>query len=182
MSVELTVQDIRSLLNEVCARLETTGVHATIRLVGGAAIALSGRERRVTLDIDASYSSPQAVEKIVKEIADERGLPRDWLNSSAKAFIPSGASWTEIDVGDGYSVFLATPQTLLAMKLSSARQRDMSDLSYLVKQMRLTDPDAVAAIAEELYGDDDVAYAPIDREDARIVAAQAIAQARNKNL
>lgn len=57
----------------------------------------------------------------------------------------------------------------------------MEDLGYLVAQLEITDPHEAVEIAEELYGDDDVAYPPIARQDAEIVAAQAIKLARNKN-
>lgn len=40
MRVELTLDDIRELLIEVCARLEKAEIQATIRLVGGAATEL----------------------------------------------------------------------------------------------------------------------------------------------
>jgi len=169
MHIELTRDDIRELLSEICARLENAGIQATVRLVGGAAMALSGRDRRVTVDIDASYAPVLAVDKIVRDIAQERGLPRNWMNSSAAAFIPSGARWQPIALGGGYRIDLATPRTLLAMKLSSARQ------------LEITDPHEAVEIAEELYGDDDVAYPPIARQDAEIVAAQAIKLARYKN-
>ncbi len=181
MRVELALDDIRELLNELYSRLEAEGIQETISLVGGDAMALSGLERRVTIDIDGSYSSVLAIEKIVQQIADERGLPRDWLNSSATAFIPAGASWRPITVGGKYRLDLASPQTLLAMKLCSARDRDMEDLSFLIELLEIADPLEVAKIADDLYGDDDVAYSLLARQDAEIVAAQAIKHARKNS-
>ncbi|WP_353580010.1 DUF6036 family nucleotidyltransferase [Arthrobacter sp. YC-RL1] len=90
MSRELTLEEIRGLVRELIRRLESDGLAITNRLVGGAAIALSGHSRRVTRDVDASYSATDSVEQIIAAIADERGLPTNWLNSSAAAFIPSG--------------------------------------------------------------------------------------------
>ncbi len=177
MSRELTLEEIRGLLRELIRRLESDGLAITIRLVGGAAIALSGHSRRVTRDVDASYSATDTVEQIIAAIADERGLPTNWLNSSAAAFIPSGATWNEINLGDGHHAFVASLDTLLAMKLSSARQRDMEDISFLVAALGIEDPNEAVRIAEELYGDDDVAYSPVSREDAPIVALEAIEQA-----
>lgn len=77
MSRELTLDEIKSLLRELSSRLESAGHNATFRLVGGAAMALSGRDRRVTQDIDASYSSAADVERVVHQIAGERDLDRD---------------------------------------------------------------------------------------------------------
>lgn len=145
---------------------------------GGVAKALSGHSRRVTRDVDASYSATDTVEQIIAAIADERGLPTNWLNSSSVTFIPSGATWNEINLGDGRHVFVASLDTLLAMKLSFARQRDMEEISFLVAALGIEDPHEAVRIAEELYGDDDVAYSPVSREDAPIVALEAIEQSR----
>lgn len=64
------------------------------------------------------------------------------------------------------------------MKLSFARQRDMEEISFLVAALGIEDPHEAVRIAEELYGDDDVAYSPVSREDAPIVALEAIEQSR----
>lgn len=96
MHTELTRDDIRELLSEICARLENAGIQATVRLVGGAAMALSGRDRRVTVDIDASYAPVLAVDKIVQDIAEERGLPRNWMNSSAAHSSPQAPDGAQL--------------------------------------------------------------------------------------
>lgn len=57
----------------------------------------------------------------------------------------------------------------------------MEDLGYLIAQLEITDSYEAVDIAAELYGDDDVAYPLIARQDAEIVAAQAIKMAK-KNL
>lgn len=182
MSRELTLDEIKSLLRVLSSRLESAGHNATFRLVGGAAMALSGRDRRVTQDIDASHSSAADVERVVHQIAGERDLDRDGLNSSAQAFIPVGASWVKVTLGEGHNAYIASPETLLAMKLNSARERDIEDLSFLVAKMGIEDPVEAAKIADDLYGDDDIAYSPLSREDAQIVASEAIGRARQKRL
>ncbi|MGP9787274.1 DUF6036 family nucleotidyltransferase [Glutamicibacter sp. 287] len=133
MSKDFTIDEIRELLGELGSRLRAKGITPTIRLVGGAAIAFTGNERRVTQDIDASYTPPADVERVVELMAQERNLPSGWLNSSATAFIPAGAKWVSINLGEGLEAYIASPETLLAMKLSSARDRDMPDLSFLLE-------------------------------------------------
>lgn len=54
----------------------------------------------------------------------------------------------------------------------------MGDLSFLMHKLGIEDPDEAVGIAEELYGNDDVAYSVTARLDAPIVAAEAIEQAR----
>ena len=68
------------------------------------------------------------------------------------------------------------------MKLSSARQRDMEDISFLVAALGIEDPNEAVRIAEELYTDDDGADSPVSREDARIVALEALEQARRDEI
>ncbi|MGP9782222.1 DUF6036 family nucleotidyltransferase [Glutamicibacter sp. AOP12-B1-11] len=178
MSKDFTVDEIRELLGELGARLCAKGITPTIRLVGGAAVAFMGNDRRVTQDIDASYTPQADVERVIASMAQERNLPSGWLNSSATAFIPAGAKWVSINLGDGLKAYIASPDTLLAMKLSSARDRDMLDISFLLEKLGIQNVDAATEIAAELYGDDDVAYSRTSREDAPIVAEEAINQKR----
>lgn len=179
MSKDFTSDEIRELLGELGARLRAKGINPTIRLVGGAAIAFTGNDRRVTQDIDASYTPQAEVERVIESMAQERNLPSGWLNSSATAFIPAGAKWVTINLGYGLKAYIASPETLLAMKLSSARERDMLDISFLLEKLGIQTVEAATKIAAELYGDDDVAYSITSPEDAPIVAEEAIIQKRN---
>lgn len=92
MSKDLSLDEIRGLLLELGSRLKADTRNVSIRLVGGAAIAFIGNSRRVTQDVDAVYDVAPKVDRIVQDLAAERELPSDWLNQSAKAFIPAGAS------------------------------------------------------------------------------------------
>lgn len=53
MRRELTRKDVLSLLREVGAILEASGVQAAIYVVGGAAMSLEYSSRRITMDVDA---------------------------------------------------------------------------------------------------------------------------------
>lgn len=89
MNNDFTLDEIRELLGELGAQLQANGITATIRLVGGAAIAFSGNGRRVTQDIDACYSPQAEVERVIKSMALYRKLPSGLLKSSGAAFIPA---------------------------------------------------------------------------------------------
>lgn len=102
MNKDFTLDEIRELLGELGARLQANGITATIRMVGGVAIAFSGNDRRVTQDIDAHYSPQADVERLIKSMAQERNLPSGWLNSSAAAFIRAGAKWVTVNLGQGF--------------------------------------------------------------------------------
>jgi len=77
-------------------------------------------------------------------VADELGLPEDWLNDAAKGLVPAGA---------GYDEWLSTPhlristvdaRTLLAMKCAAARtSEDSADIRFLVDLLGLGRSDEV---------------------------------------
>lgn len=67
MSKDFTVDEIRELLGELGARLCAKGITPTIRLVGGAAVAFMGNDRRVTQDIDASYTPKPTLNASLKQ-------------------------------------------------------------------------------------------------------------------
>jgi hypothetical protein len=114
---------ITELLHDLAHRLALTGWPASIRLVGGAAIAVGYFDRRATLDIDAVYHAGDLVERVSAEIAAERGLPEDWLNNHALGFVPfvGQDEWTELFTEGPITVFVASAPMLLAMKLAANR-------------------------------------------------------------
>lgn len=94
----------------------------------------------MTQDIDASYSHTEEVEAVARQMAAEHNLPENWLNDSARAFIPDGAQWTAVPSGPA-TVLVATDETLLAMKLAAERGKDILDLSLLASRLGITDPE-----------------------------------------
>lgn len=174
MSREFTGDEIRALLAELGRRLRDRGIDADLKLVGGAAVAFTGSHRRTTKDVDASYAPSEAVDAVAAEMADDLGLPQGWLNSPSTAWIPRNATWTEIDLDAPIRVQVATPETLLAMKLNRGEDRDLQDIRHLMLTLGISSPEAAAEIAASKYGDDDIAFTGLAREDAVIIAAEAI--------
>lgn len=88
MSFDLDAERIRELLDELDQRLRNAGIAATVSVVGGAAISLHLPEAdRRTQDIDG-ITTDGRVAGIVARMADERGLPEEWLNGAARPFLP----------------------------------------------------------------------------------------------
>ncbi len=80
--------------------LGAPGARAEIYLVGGAVMCLVLEARPATKDVDCWFTEPQVVRRAARTVADEMGLPHDWLNDAAKAFVPSGATferWRSLD-------------------------------------------------------------------------------------
>jgi hypothetical protein len=152
---ELTVDEILELLTELGQRLSAKGVRASLYIVGGAAIAIELDTRRVTADVDAVFHPEATVAAEAAAMADERGLPRQWLNQSAAAWVPGASSDTGAVLLDvpGLSVAVASPLHLLAMKMAAFRPTDRADLELLFRELDITTPERAADAVAAVYGD-----------------------------
>jgi hypothetical protein len=81
----MTVLDratIVEVLTRLNSHLETRGERAELFLVGDAVMCLLHRARPSTKDVDAWFTSPQAVRAAAEAVATEMGLDKDWLDPS----------------------------------------------------------------------------------------------------
>jgi hypothetical protein len=119
--------------------LTSRDVRGQIFIVGGAAMALAYSTRRVTKDIDAVFEPKAVIYQAAARVAEELGLPDDWLNDAVKAFMP-GADDAARPVPEvpGIEITTASPQYLLAMKLMAMRfGEDDQDIEVLLQQCGL---------------------------------------------
>jgi hypothetical protein len=138
--------DIIEGLRALTAELRHQQTPARIRIVGGAAIALTIHAgRAATVDIDAPLEPAETVLAAAATIAVRRGWRTDWLNDAAAIFVPTGygartATWRTVH-DDGHTrIEVADPETLLAMKLHAADHRgnrDAPDLAALLPACRI---------------------------------------------
>ena len=153
--VTLNRDDMIDGLREVVARLHARGSTASIRIVGGAAMLLRyDADRRVTPDIDASIHTSDDIDAIVRQISDERGWPVDWLNSKAATFAPIAAEplWEPLWDDEQISIWVATPGSLLAMKLRAARPaRDTDDIATLLALLSIDSVDGAEEVFEHSF-------------------------------
>ena len=77
-----TGADVEEALRELVSELVDAGAEATIRIVGGAAVALQVGREALTGDIDALDASSPEVKAAVKRIADAKNWPKTWLNDA----------------------------------------------------------------------------------------------------
>lgn len=131
--IELDGDRLRALLAELDKRLAARGISAGLYVVGGAAIALTISERRLTLDVDA-LATDQAVYDEAVTIARQHGLPPTWLNPSAAPWIPPRAPQT-LPTAPGLHVEFAPLEHLLAMKMAAMRERDYPDIAELARSL-----------------------------------------------
>lgn len=128
---------ILTLFRKLDAAMSETGAKVNMYVVGGAAIALSLENERVTSDIDAVYDDT-VVDAYVKRIALEEELPSDWLNHSVQAVLSYFNKDTDpktIFTGSSISIQSASPEFVLAMKLASRREKDIDDIVLLTHEL-----------------------------------------------
>ena len=130
-------EDLSAGLRELVAALASTGEAAQLKIVGGAAIALAyNGDRASTVDIDAVLSPRDIVLDAAGLVAERHGWVADWLNDAARIFVPEGygqrgAEWKLIAVSGAVEVFVASVDTLLAMKLKAVIRRGVRELEDL---------------------------------------------------
>lgn len=129
------------------------GVRGQIFVVGGAAMALAYSTRRVTKDIDTVFEPKSAIYAAAERVAEEHGLPADWLNDAVKAFVPgtdaprTTASRGRRDRGDD-----RLPRYLLAMKLMAMRfGEDDEDIEVLLEQCHMHTPQEALDLLKDMY-------------------------------
>jgi hypothetical protein len=133
--------------------LTREGVRGQIFIVGGAAMALAYSTRRVTKDIDAVFEPKSAIYAAATKVAEEHGLPEDWLNDAVKGFMP-GEDEHPRPVPDitGIEITTASPQYLLAMKLMAMRfGEDDEDIEILLGECGLHGTDEALGLLKQIY-------------------------------
>ena len=152
-------EDLDELVDLLVEKLVERGGPVEVRIVGGAAIVLAHNpeDRGLTSDIDAlEATNADLVKDVVREIADERGLPADWLNFKAQMFAPDPTypepRWDVVRERDAVRVTVANPQMLLAMKLRAGRgRRDIADIDLLLDVCEVNTVAGATEIFEHYY-------------------------------
>lgn len=155
-----THDELSELLDVLVDRLIAAGAtDVEIRVVGGAAIALAhDHERDLTGDIDVIGANGRPlVEAAVAEVAEERGLPPDWLNFKVAMSAPDPdrpePAFKRLRERDGVRISVGSPQLLLAMKLRAGRgRRDIADVDTLLDACRVSSVGEAVGIFEAHYG------------------------------
>lgn len=156
----LTKAQIEDAFERLDQALGRRGVRAELYVVGGAVMCLVLNARPSTKDVDAWFTEPQAVRAAAREVAAEVGLPADWLNDAAKAFVPDGARFERWKTFDHLDVSVADDRTLLAMKCAAARtEEDSSDIRALAGRLGLRTASEVLDVVTGFY--------PVDRLPVR---------------
>lgn len=166
MPAALTTEEVRALLTELATRLDDAGIAAGIRVVGGAALSILDVGRRSTTDIDAVVVPAGVADGIVAALGKEHGLPSNWLNDAALAYIPpvGPEDWVEVFRRGNVSVSIGSVQMLLAMKLLANRGvRDSDDIELLLEACDVTSVEDAQSIFETYQAQDVLSPAAVAR-------------------
>ena len=149
----LTKGKIMSGLRRLGEELKELGMNGEILLTGGAAMCLVHSARDMTKDVDALYEPKSEINRLVKLIAEQEGLPEDWLNDGVKGFIVANAPSEEFITLDGLKISVVTPEYLLAMKLMSVRygEKDADDVRFLMDKLELKTADEAFDLLTRYY-------------------------------
>ena len=116
-------------------------------------MALAYSTRRVTKDIDAVFEPKAVIYQSAGRVAEDLGLPEDWLNDAVKGFLPG------VDEGarplpevEGIEATMASPRYLLAMKLMAMRfGEDDEDIQILLQQADISRADEALRLVSTMY-------------------------------
>ena len=133
--------------------LTRQGVHGQLFIVGGAAMALAYSDRRVTKDIDAVFEPKAIIYQAAHRVAEDFGLPDDWLNDAVKGFLPGKDEGARpLPEVEGIEVTTASPRYLLAMKLMAMRfGEDDEDIQILLHQAGINHSGEALDLLASLY-------------------------------
>ena len=134
---ELSKSEMLSYFVEINNRLAATGQQGEIVLTGGAALTLVFDARDSTRDIDAIFHPTADMRKIISSMSTDYNLPSDWLNDAVKPFVTDKLTILPHLEYSNLTIYSVDAESLLAMKLASARfgTSDMNDSIFLMRRL-----------------------------------------------
>lgn len=159
---------ILDALEALSERMRKKRLRAHIYIVGGAAMSLTHRRSRATFDVDALIvDETGSVVEAAREVAAERGLPRDWLNDNVRqlSVMPPEPDHRARTIFDSPHLVVtgASASHLLAMKVHAARDKDLEDITTLVRELGIATMTEVREIHKAVFPQADLPARSVQR-------------------
>jgi len=155
----LSKDEIIAALGQLNDYLSEAKVIGELCLFGGTAMVLVFNARLSTRDVDAIFKPAALIRELAARIAEEQGLPANWLNDGVKGFQASNPEITTDSVPQfsHLRVYRPSAEYLLAMKCLAARTSDTEtsgdkrDILVLVKHLGLQTTEEVTKILMRFF-------------------------------
>jgi hypothetical protein len=132
-----------------------------LSIYGGCAMMLAFDRRTVTRDVDAIFHPVDKVRPLIAQVANEFGLPDEWLNDDVRQFLAPTGAMRDLPLDlPGLKVTMPTASYLLAMKALAGRRAlpgyegDAADLRFLIRKLGIKTIDEVQEHIDRYYPDD----------------------------
>jgi hypothetical protein len=154
---------ITNALKRLGELAQKKGATFEVSLYGGAVFTLIHGSRETTKDIDAIVRPSELSRTLAAQVADEQGLPDDWLNDDVRFFLADKEAKRRLkgdEFGPGLQVSVPTAAYLLALKLRACRAPrpgfagDHGDIQFLVGKMGLGSPAEAEKIHDRFFPHD----------------------------
>jgi hypothetical protein len=146
---------IRRLLAMLDAEMAKLDAKGEIFLLGGAVMCMVLNARAATEDVDAVFLPTAKLRIAAARVADGEGLPPDWLNDAAKAFLSQQGEFKPFLQLEHLTVSVATPEYLLAMKCLAMRLgaefHDEADVRFLLRYLNVETYERALEIIRRFY-------------------------------
>ena len=149
----IDAKQMQRLFEKLNDGLKNAGERGEIGIVGGAVMCLVYNSRASTRDVDAIFKPSQTIRALAESIGREEGLPKDWLNDAAKAYIQGDFTREEVLNLSHLNVWAPEPKYMLAMKCMSSRvdTSDGDDIRFLIQLLKLSKAQQVFEIIQGYY-------------------------------
>lgn len=142
----LTRESILRALETLSDELGKRGVIGEVCLFGGTVMTLAFAARLSTKDVDALFQPAQMIRELAGRIAEDQGLPADWLNDGVKGFVSTRHETImgNLPLFPHLRLTMPVPEYLLAMKCMASRvggtegePSDVIDIVFLIRHLKL---------------------------------------------